>query len=160
MSRDPEMFVKPGLIEAFKEGCIHAGHNVIITNVDRCELEQIALYSQGRKPLDVVNMKRMLAGLSPISESHNKIVTWTLASKHIPVIVSLDDKYNPVKKSRAFDFAIIKDGKVCWNIKADLDLDGESDYLECGIIAESLGLVWGGRWKKPDFAHCQYMKQV
>src|SRR3990172_4088289 len=105
MSRDLEMFVKPELIKAFKEGCIRAGHNIIITSVDRHELEQMALYAQGRKLLDEVNTKRTIAGLLPISESQNKIVTWTLASKHIPVIVRLDDRGNPVKKSRAFDFA-------------------------------------------------------
>ena len=46
--------------------------------------------------------------------------------------------------------------------KIDVDLDGEADYLECGIIGESLGLQWGGRFKdsegkpNPDFPHLQW----
>lgn len=160
MSRDPQMFIKPELIEAFKEGCKRAGITVMITCVDRDELEQMALYAQGREPLDKVNVKRNLANMLPITEAKNKIVTWTLNSKHIPVIVKLDDKGNPVKKSRAFDFAVVKNGIPTWDIKADVDVDGEKDYMEAGIIGEALGLQWGGRWKSPDYPHLQYAGEL
>lgn len=161
MSRDPEMFVSPELISVFKERCKQAGIIVMITRVDATEDEQMALYAQGRKPLNEVNLKRNIADMSPIKEKQNRIVTWTLNSKHLPAIVRLDDKGNPVKKSRAFDFAVVKDGIPTWLTKVDVDLDGEEDYLECGIIGESLGLIWGGRFRdaegkpRPDMPHLQ-----
>lgn len=162
MSRDPQMFIKPELIEAFKEGCKRAGISIMITCVDRDELEQMALYAQGREPIDKVNVKRNLANMLPITEAKNKIVTWTLNSKHIPVIVRLDDEGNPVKKSRAFDFAVVKNGIPVWDIKVSLDDDMIPDYLECAIIGEALGLVSGRNWKDrngkpcPDWPHLQY----
>lgn len=59
-----------------------------------------------------------------------KKVTWTLKSKHID--------------GRAFDIAIIKNGKVSWNVK---------DYFEPGEIGKRVGLTWGGSWKNPDYPH-------
>lgn len=50
----------------------------------------------------------------------------------------------------AFDFCPIVNGKCQWN---DADL-----FKRCGIIAESVGLKWAGRWagKMKETAHCQY----
>jgi len=49
----------------------------------------------------------------------------------------------------AFDFAPIVHGKIDWN---DTDT-----FTRCGIIAETCGLEWAGRWKKfKELAHCQY----
>ena len=50
----------------------------------------------------------------------------------------------------AFDFVPIVGGKPQWNDKAL--------YLKAGIIAESVGLEWAGRWKGKlrETAHCQY----
>ncbi len=31
-----------------------------------------------------------------------------------------------------------------WNVKADLDRDGRSDWMEMGAIARACGLEWGG----------------
>jgi hypothetical protein len=48
--------------------------------------------------------------------------------------------------------------KINWNeppMKVDVDKDGVPDYLEMGLIAESLGFVWGGRWSKPDYPHVE-----
>lgn len=147
MSRDPEMFIKPELIQQFKEGCKKAGHSITITSVDRTMNEQIALFHQGRYPLAEVNEKRKMAGLVFIKEEQNKIVTWTMNSKHI-----LD---SVTGKSHAFDFAIVKDGRVCWSLKSDVDEDGVGDWDECGMVAEGLGLKWGGRFKNPDRPHCE-----
>jgi len=61
-----------------------------------------------------------------------KKVTWTLKSKHI--------------ERKAFDIAMMKNGKISWDAK---------DYDEPGKIGESVGLVWGGRWKSPDRPHFQ-----
>lgn len=49
----------------------------------------------------------------------------------------------------AFDFVPIVNGKAQWN---DAAL-----FTRCGIIAESCGLEWAGRWKKfREMAHVQY----
>lgn len=50
----------------------------------------------------------------------------------------------------AFDFVPMVGGKPQWNDKAL--------YLKAGIIAESVGLEWAGRWtgKLRETAHCQY----
>ena len=51
--------------------------------------------------------------------------------------------------SAAFDFMVLKGTKADWeNIAA---------FTKAGIIAERLGMVWGGRWngKKKDMPHIQ-----
>lgn len=51
--------------------------------------------------------------------------------------------------SKAFDFAVFDDG-------AHYITDGADDrYKQAGEIGEQLGLVWGGRWNKPDFDHLE-----
>ncbi len=68
-----------------------------------------------------------------------KIVTWTTKSKHI--------------EGRAFDIAILKDGKPSWDVKVDVNKDGEADYIQAAIIGHALGLNCGAFWKKPDYPH-------
>ena len=49
----------------------------------------------------------------------------------------------------AFDFVPLVNGKAQWNDAATFD--------RCGLIAESVGLEWAGRWKRfRELAHCQY----
>lgn len=49
----------------------------------------------------------------------------------------------------AFDFVPIVNGKAMW--------DDARTFQKCGVIAESLGLEWAGRWTGfPELAHCQY----
>lgn len=49
----------------------------------------------------------------------------------------------------AFDFVPVINGKAMW-------MD-EGLFTKCGIIAESCGLEWAGRWNKfKELAHCQY----
>ncbi len=60
-----------------------------------------------------------------------QIVTWTKKSKHI--------------EGRAFDIAIIKNGKITWNPK---------DYKNAGEIGMMVGLQWGGAWaRNKDYPH-------
>jgi peptidoglycan L-alanyl-D-glutamate endopeptidase CwlK len=66
-------------------------------------------------------------------------VTWTMKSKHIDGL--------------AFDICICKAGIPQWDVKVDVDEDGIPDYLEAGQIGEACGLVWGGRWRTPDYPH-------
>lgn len=132
----------------FKEGCAKVGHIVIITSVDRSMDEQTALWYQGRHTLTETNEKRRIAGMVAITEEQNKrCVTWTMNSKHIPDSVT--------GKSHAFDFAIVKDGKVCWSLKVDVDADGIADYDECAKVGEVLGLRSGRTFKNPDYPHLE-----
>lgn len=92
------------------------------------------MYLQGRAPLDVVNEARRRAGLAPIGVAENRIVTWLKVSPHCFGL--------------AFDFVPIVGGRAVWN--------DEKLWERCGLVAESLDLEWGGRWKSfPDFPHVQ-----
>ena len=66
-------------------------------------------------------------------------VTWRKISNHT--------------SRRAMDFAILKDGQPCWDVKVSVNKNDMPDYLEAGQIGESLGLIWGGRWRNPDYPH-------
>jgi len=113
--------------------------------------DQVALYAQGRQPLLEVNDLRRLAKMPSITEEENKRrVTWTLKSKHL---INLDDKDITNDLAKAFDIVILNNGKVDWNYKVDVNYDHISDYSQAGNIGESVGLVWGGRFKTPDYCH-------
>ncbi len=153
MSRDIMKFEKPEIAIIFQQICQEAGHEVIFTSVDRDYREQYAYYLQGREPLSVVNKARVFAGLPFISQKENqRKVTWTLNSKHV---VNLDDERLDNDKSRAFDFAIVYENKVYWDLKADVDKDNIGDYKECAMIGESFGLKSGRHFKNPDYPHLE-----
>jgi hypothetical protein len=87
-----------------------------------------------------------------LSPKQNKYrVTWTRLSQHLP---------DPITGfCNAFDFCVVSEGKAVWDTKVSVDDDEIPDYLEAGIIAQSLGLEWGGVWSKPDYCHCQMVKE-
>ena len=126
----------------------------IVTCTARTVKEQVALYAQGRESLEHVNILRKQAGLGPIRMQENvRKVTWTLNSKHI---IDLDDGNPDNDKSRAFDIVILNDQfQPTWDIKANVNKNEIPDYKEAGKVGESIGLTWGGRWKKPDYPHFQ-----
>jgi len=70
-----------------------------------------------------------------------KIVTWTKKSKHV--------------EGKAFDIVIVKNGKALWDTEIDTNNNNLSDWREAGKIGESVGLIWGGRNRKPkvDMPH-------
>ena len=116
--------------------------------------EQVALYAQGREKLEVTNALRKIAGLPPITWQANcHRVTWTLQSKHL---VDLDDGNPDNDKSRAFDIAIVSEGRPTWDIKVSTNDNSVPDYDEAGSIGESVGLKWGGRFRKPDRPHFEF----
>ena len=109
---------------------------------------QLAYYAQGRDVLKVVNAKRKIAGLYPITQSENSYkVTWTLKSKHFP--------QESDGLSRAFDIRLLKYNKPHWETKWDGNKNSISDYLEAARIGRDVGLEAGGLWDKPDFPHFQ-----
>ena len=66
-----------------------------------------------------------------------QIVTWTRKSRHTD--------------REAFDIAILKNGKISWNV---------DDYLEAGKIGRAVGLVWGGDFKtSKDRPHFEKPKE-
>jgi hypothetical protein len=135
---------------AFASGMSAAGIPFVVTCTARTVREQIALHAQGREALDYVNTLRRAAGLSPISLSENRKVTWTLKSKHL---IDLDDGVPGNDRARAFDIAIVRGGAPMWNLKADVNENEIPDYDEAGRIGEAAGLRWGGRFPSPDRPH-------
>jgi len=133
MSRKIEHLCVPlqGLYWKFDHAMKTAGLGYIVTCTLRTLPEQMALYAQGRMQPEDVNRMREVAELEPIStEEALRRVTWTLKSKHL--------------KGEAFDIARVENGKVTWRMSA---------YEEAGVIGESVGLKWGGRFKTPDRPH-------
>jgi hypothetical protein len=138
-------------IKAFAIAMYRAGIPFIITCTARIVDEQVALYAQGRKSLEDVNRLRAIAGLAAINGTQNKNrVTWTLQSNHL---IDLEDGNPDNDKSRAFDIAISPGGKPVWELKVDVNNDQKPDYEQAGLIGESVGLRWGGRFSKPDMPH-------
>lgn len=125
----------------------------MLTCTARTFREQMALYAQGRQSLNEVNTLRKVAMMPLISLKENLYcVTWTMVSKHI---INLEDDLATNDKARAFDIAIFKDGKAIWEIKVSVNDNDIPDYLEAAEIGESVGLIAGARWKKPDYPHFQ-----
>jgi peptidoglycan L-alanyl-D-glutamate endopeptidase CwlK len=135
------------LCDEFIQRCKCAGVDVMITCTLRSRATQAAYWARGRAPLSEVNRLYALAGLAPITaEQNRKKVTWTKNSRHFP---------GPDGLSRAFDFAVLKDGQPVWDLKADIDADQIPDYLECARIARDLELESGAFWDNPDYPHVQ-----
>ena len=120
----------------FLDACEVAGDRVIITYTLRTKQEQHALYAQGREALPLVNAKRAIAHMPPITEEANlRKVTWTTNSMHLYGV--------------AADFVPIDAyNKPKWD-----DIEA---FKRAGAIAKSLGFEWGGDWKKPDMPHIQF----
>jgi peptidoglycan L-alanyl-D-glutamate endopeptidase CwlK len=113
----------------------------------RSRAEQAALFAQGRHPLDEVNRLRTKAGLPPIGIVENKYRI-TLANPN--------ESLHVLDPSPAVDVVVVCRGKEVWVFAVDCDRDGRSDYMEMGLLAENLGLEWGGRWLEfPDIGHLE-----
>lgn len=134
------------LAREFVARCADLGHPILVTSTRRYLPEQVAYFAQSREPLAEVNRLRAIANLPPITEEQNRSpITWTMKSLHLDGL--------------ALDFAILKPGRLpSWDKVVDIDQDDVPDYEEVGIIAESLGLIWGGRWpiRKRDYPHIQF----
>ena len=115
------------------------GIDIIVTSTLRTKAHQRALYAQGRRPLDEVNTVRKFAGMPPIKESANRIVTRARVSAH--------------ETGRAFDVAVMRGASPTWDARADMNQNGTPEYEELGALGESIGLVWGGRFGMRDLCH-------
>lgn len=133
-----------GLCRKFISACKERGIRVVVTSTLRTEAEQLALFSQGRTALKVVNTLRKKAGMPAITEAQNKrTVTNSLTSAH--------------QFGCAFDVCIVREGKnPVWDIKADINANSIPDYEEIGRLGEAIGLAWGGRFRFRDMCHFEY----
>jgi hypothetical protein len=127
------------------------GLQIALTCTSRLAIEQRALYAQGRELLVTVNHLRDNAGLYLITEKENKIVTWTLDSKHI-----ITDK-RPL--AEAFDIVIMKGKRAQWDLKVDVNANDIPDWIEVAQIGKEIGLRCGAYFldkngkPKPDYPH-------
>lgn len=119
------------------------GLEVIVTSTLRTSEEQAALYAQGRQGLDEVNAMRCVAGLPSIAGEANRVVTGARVSVH--------------EMGCAFDLAVVSRGRAVWDTGADVNASGLADYEELGLLGESLGLRWGGRFSSRDCVHFEYL---
>ena len=126
------------LILKWESHCFAVGIPVMITSTLRDQEYQDWLYEQGRS-------------------RPGNIVTWTHNSRHLP------DKVE--NKSRAWDFAVLVDGKPCWDVaKVDVNDNQIQDYEDAAQIGRDLGLVAGADFKdkngkpQPDWCHLELAK--
>ncbi len=126
-------------IKALRARAAQRGIEFFVVSDLRTDDEQIAFFSQGRDSTSRVNYFRRLAGLPPIGSGENKVVTQTLLSRH--------------QFGEAVDVAVVRNGKIVWDLTVDLNKNNKSDYDELGELGESVGLVWGGRFTRRDPGH-------
>lgn len=122
--------------------------SLVVTSVWRDPRYQDALYAQGRATPMEVNAYRTLIGLPRLSdEDAARVVTWTRESKHTR------------RPSEAVDLAVALDPDGDGPSKPRIDWQDEGRYRAMGAIAEKLGLVWGGSWRKRDLCHVELPRQ-
>lgn len=109
---------------------------IIFTDTLRTSAEQTALYAQGRQILSEVNRLRSLAGMGPIADRQNRIITKA----------TLGSSWH--EYGLAFDIAITDpDGKrIIWDSSSDWNGDGQDDWAQVGSLADECGLEWGGNF--------------
>lgn len=94
---------------------------------------QMAYYSRGRMVVSDVQAMYKAAGLYSIgSDDAQKVVTWTLDSKHL--------------LGEAVDLVPTRAGATWWGAPYSV-------WVRMGAIGESHGMKWGGRWKNSDNPH-------
>lgn len=116
------------------------GIPVRITQAYRSGLEQAALYAQGRESRAQVNALRKAAGMCPLGLTNRKVTNANRGqSNH--------------EKGIAFDIVPMKlHDRLLPNW-------GSPNWKKLGEIGETLGLQWGGRWRKPDRPHFQSIEE-
>lgn len=113
-----------------KEEAKKQGIEIVITNTLRSLEEQGALFSQGREVLEVVNRKRKLANMIPITAEENK-----------KIVTKVNAGHSAHNYGLAFDFIVKVNGKCTYD-RRDL-------FVKVGMIAETIkienySLTWGG----------------
>lgn len=130
--------------ELIQEAKSRMGLHVVITDVDRTFEMQMALFAQGRRPLQEVNILRKYAGMPEITEIENRqLVTHSMVSKHI---------VNQAGLSHAIDFGI----RDPYTQQISLTKENYMDYQQIGWLGQSVGknkIIWGGSFATPREYH-------
>jgi peptidoglycan L-alanyl-D-glutamate endopeptidase CwlK len=114
-----------------------------IRHTRRTILEHDAYWAQGREGVAKIKALRKMAGLYILPHrEYTKKVTWVLITIHL--------------YDCAWHLVLKRAGKLCWDVDADINENGITDYEEMTRIGEKLGLTCGGRWTKLDWVHYQY----
>jgi hypothetical protein len=126
----------------FFDRCRKENFPVVVIETDRQQIVQNAYHAQGREKLEVVNSLRKIAGLYPITERENVIITNARVSNHTG--------------GGAMDACPDipgKPGYPWWNAPQEV-------WEKMGRIAEERGLdwcaggygqTWGKGWDNPQF---------
>lgn len=131
----------------------YPGERLLETSGLRSDKQQVALYAQGRHPLDFVNTIRKFAGMGPVNAVENgHVVTHAdgvkVRSNHQgklfegKVLGSACD-LAPVYDHDALDCHghPLKAGAIDW--------DDSARFARIGPLAKNLGLRWGGDFVNP-----------
>lgn len=115
------------LVPLFKAAA--PGRTLVVTCTYRSVAEQLALYREGRTERNGVW----------VVEDGSKVVTYCDGS-----LAKSEHNYQP---ARALDVAVTVGGKITWDYR---------EYLPIGLVADKVGLVWGGNWSHlKDYPHLQ-----
>lgn len=127
--------------EAFIAALDAKGIPYAITCTFRTVDEQVALYAQGRAPLEIVNLLRKKAGLSNIGLNDNTYHVTNCDGVNI---------LSPHQGRDALDVVPMVNGKPVWPPLSD------QRWRQIAEVGEAAGFTWGGRWQDfPDFPHYQ-----
>jgi peptidoglycan L-alanyl-D-glutamate endopeptidase CwlK len=143
------------MAERFLRLCEGNGVTVVVTETLRSFERQAYLYRAGRSTEAIKAQAEALRRqgktrfadilLDVPPNPSNQVVTWTLTSPHLAGV--------------AFDIVVVRDGKPYWSPKDSSEDEQEqfrNTWRRVGEWGESVGLEWGGRWRKPDMPHFQH----
>ena len=113
-----------------------AGLHYVVTSTLRTVDEQVALFAQGRAPVDIVNLLRRKAGMTFIGAAEN---TYTVTKCD-----GVTSKSNH-QGGRALDVVPLVNRSPTWDYAKHVP-----EYKAIGAIGRSVGLKWGGEWPPLD----------
>jgi len=116
-----------------------------VFEVRRSQERQEYLYRQGRTDKELIDVGIDPNGPRP---KGNKKVTWTLHSNHasgraVDFVLDVEHPYWEEFGSRP---------SGPWDTKTSGIMDV---WKRLGELASEAGLIWGGRWSKPDYPHVE-----
>jgi hypothetical protein len=129
-------------VRRFLGRCQAENFAVVIIETDRSQPVQNAYYAQGREKLDSVNSLRKIAGLYPLKERENTVVTNARVSNHTGG--------NAVDMCPEIDR---KPGYPWWNAPEPVWKWMGALAEDCGLdwCAGGYGQTWGKGWDNPHF---------
>jgi peptidoglycan LD-endopeptidase CwlK len=115
----------------------------VVTSTLRSDIEQVALYLQGRASLEIVNLVRKFAGMYLLGEKEN---TYT--------VTRCDGVNTKSNHQLGIALDVVPMGELggpIWPAFSD------PRWLVLGVTGEKYGFRWAGRWQQPDPPHHEYI---